>query len=141
MHWALLTRIKRYGLTRSNFDLVYELPDALQLLKHPARHHYLIFILPAVEKWLLIGAEAVNLNLSEFGLPHDLTKLCDITKTSKSENDDPHSDHLNKLFRALKQQNSVRMHVLSLWITYLKANPYTADMNQLVTDTNTLITA
>ncbi|MBC8155427.1 MAG: hypothetical protein H7Z72_21270 [Bacteroidetes bacterium] len=135
---GIIDRDKKILAYTGQFDLVYELPDALQLLKHPTRHHYLIFVLPAVEKWLLLGAEEVDLKLTDLGLPHDLGKLCDITKTSKSENDDPYSDHLTKLFRELKRRKSVRMQVLSFWITYLKENPYTADMAQLVAETNVL---
>ncbi len=135
---GIIDKDKKILAYTEQFDLVYDLPDALQLLKHPDRHHYLIFVLPAVEKWLLLGAEEVNLNLTEFGLPHDLTKLCAITKTAKSENDDPYSDHLTKLFRELKRRSPLRMQALSLWVSYLKANPYTADIHQLVTNTNAL---
>lgn len=99
----------------------------------------MIFVLPAVEKWVLQGAEEVDLSLTEFGLPPDLKKLCDITKTAKSENDDPYSGHLTRLFRELKWRSSMRMQVLALWITYLKENPYTADMDQLVIATDTLL--
>ena len=136
---GIIDKDKKILAYTEQFEIVCNLPDALQLLKHPNRHHYLIFILPAIEKWLLLGADEVNLNLTEFGLPHDLTKLCAITKTAKSGNDDPYSDHLRRLFRELKQRSSVRMQVLSFWINYLKGNPYTADMTHLVSETNALL--
>lgn len=136
---GIIDRDKKVLAYTEEFELAYDLPDARQLLKHPNRYHYLIFICPtAIENWLLLGAEEVNLSLTEFGLPHDLKKHCDITKTSKSENDDPYSDHLTRLFRELKRRKSVRMQVLSFWITYLKENPYTADMARLVAETDAL---
>jgi hypothetical protein len=73
------------------FDLVIEITDQLQLFKHKSKNHYLIFICPAVERWIINNADEVRVNLSDYNLPHDFKELTKVTKTSKSEDNDIHS--------------------------------------------------
>ena len=121
------------------FDEMYHLPDVLRLFKHRGRHHYLILICPAAEKWHIAAAEEAGLHLSTFGLPHDFKKLRLITKTSKSESLESFSANFQQLFKALKQHNPLRIHVLTFWVEYLKANPYSADIDWLVQETDRLM--
>ena len=123
------------------FQVVYELPGCLKLLKHSHRHHFLIYLCPAVEKWIIARAEDARLSLETYGLPHDFDKLRKISKTSKSENSDPYSDHFQRLFRAFRQANPPSIAVLTFWITYLKANPYQIDLDYLIRETNNLTEA
>lgn len=120
------------------FDVLIDVNDKLQLLKHPRRHHYLIFISPAPEKWIIATAEEVGISLQDFGLPHDFDKLCRITKTAKSENDDPYSSNFQQLFKEIKRRDSKYWRILSFWISYLKTNPYTADLPWIKEVTNTI---
>lgn len=121
------------------FREIYCLADALRLFKHPLRHHYIILRCPGAEKWDIAAAEEAGLHLSEFDLPHDYLKLRKITKTSKSEEHDPYSDNFRRLFKALKQHKPLRIAVLTFWMDYLKTNPYTADINWLIEETNRLL--
>ncbi len=123
----------------SDFDLVVDVPERLQLLKHPTRHHYLIFICPAPEKWMIAAPEEAGLSLTDFGLPHDFDKLSKITKTSKSENGDPYSANFQQLFKEIRRKEPRHWMVLSFWINYLKANPYTADLSLIIEETIGLI--
>ena len=120
------------------FDLVLETNDYLKLLKHPNRHHYLIYLCPAVEKWIIACADEALISLTDYGLPRDFDKLQKISKTSKSEEQDPYSENFQRLFRDFRRAKSPLVSVLTLWITYLKTNPYTADLDWLTEETNRL---
>ncbi|RYC71935.1 MULTISPECIES: hypothetical protein [Spirosoma] len=121
-----------------NFDSIYHIEGCLRLLKHSTRPHFLIYLCPAVERWIIFCADEAQISLTTYGLPHDFDKLRKISKTSKSEDRDPHSDNFQKLFRALRQSNSPSVSILQLWVNYLKTNPYTADVNWLIDETNRL---
>lgn len=126
---------RRYA---EQFKVVYTLPDTLQLLKHPDRYHFLIYICPVIETWMLIAAEAMSVSLSQYGLPHDVDKLRKLTKTSKSENNDPYSESFKQLFSALKIQKPVCIAVLSFWVKYLREERYKADLTYLIQETDRL---
>lgn len=117
---------------------VYTLDGCLQLLKHETEKHYLIIIAPAVERWILNTATAAGLSLTDFDLPDDLNKLCDLTKTAKSDKDDPNAQKFGQIFREFRRRNPLPVAVLTFWITYLKSNPYTADLDWLIQETDRL---
>lgn len=119
----------------NEFDLVIEAPNILQLLKHRNKNHYLIFICPAVEKWIISCALDAGILLSDYGLPNDFRSLMKITKKSTDENDDPYSSNIKELFKALKTENPTKVAVLIFWIEYLKANPYQADLDFISSET------
>lgn len=119
-------------------QLVCEQADFLQLFKHATQHHYLIIIRPAMERWILNTAGVANISLNDVGLPTNLDNLCDLTKTAKSDNQDPNAQKFGQLFREFKRRNPPPVAVLTFWITYLKANPYTADIVWLTQETNRL---
>ena len=121
------------------FTLVVEISDTLQLLKHRNKNHYLIFICPAVEKWIISCALDAGILLSDYGLPNDFRSLMKITKKSTDENDDPYSSNIKELFKALKIENPSNVAVLRFWIEYLKANPYQADLDFIKSETLRLI--
>jgi hypothetical protein len=111
------------------FEIIAEKAQ-LVLLKHPKKHHYLIYITPAIEKWILYNADEVDLNLADFDLPHDFLALQKHTKLVTSNKD----DKFKKLFKALRNQKAEGFLVLSKWITHLKSNPYDADLDFLKED-------
>lgn len=119
-------------------QLVCEQAESLQLHKHENEHHYLIIIRPAMERWILNTANVAGLSLRDFDLPDDLDKLCDLTKTAKSDKQDPNAQKFSHLFKEVRRCNPSSVAVLTFWITYLKANPYTADLNMLIQETNRL---
>lgn len=121
------------------FTLVYDFPGCLQLLRHPDRAHFLILRCPGMETWIINRARESTLTLEAFGLPEEISALKKITKTSKSGSDDPYSENFRRLFKALKQADRPSIKVLTLWISYLKENPYTVDINWLVEETDRII--
>ncbi|WP_157579249.1 hypothetical protein [Spirosoma montaniterrae] len=120
-------------------QLVCELDGFLQLLRHQTEHHYLIMIRPAMERWILNTASVASLSLPDFDLPDNLEKLCDLTKTAKSDREDSNAQKFGRLFKELKRSNPPAIAILTFWISYLKANPYTADVDWLVLETERLI--
>ncbi len=136
---GIIDKDKQIQVYVEQFAVLYDVPNVLQLLKHPDKHHYLIFICPAVEKWILLNAAEVNLSLTDFGLPHNFNQLKTITKTSKSENDDPYSTNLQQLFKEIKRKESRYWMVLSFWIDYLKDKSYNADLAFLIQNTDRLL--
>jgi len=102
----------------------------LQLFKHknPEIHHYLIFIKPAIEMWIIKNTEDAGMSLLDFGLPKDLKELKKITKKTTSKQD----LIFKKLFVEMKKSEIKSVEILAFWITYLKENQYNADINDLV---------
>ena len=54
--------------------------DGVRFKKHPAHEQYLIALDPPLERFLLKAASAVNITLSEFGLPDELKEFIKETK-------------------------------------------------------------
>ena len=117
---------------------VCELPDFLQLFKHGSEKHYIILIKPAIERWIVNTAAMAGLSLPVYELPGDLDKLCDLTKTSREDVVDPNSKKFYQLFKDLNKLNPPSVAVLKFWITYLKDNPYNADLTYLIEQTAVL---
>jgi hypothetical protein len=115
------------------FDLICEVSQSLQLYRHKnlQKHHYLIFIIPAMEKWILESVAATNLQITDFGLPNNLNELRAITKTATSEENTLYSKQITNLFKALKNVNPLTIAVLSFWITELKNKNYSIDLQEL----------
>ena len=84
-------------------QLICEQEGFLQLLKHRTENHYLIVIRPAMERWIINTATVANLSLADFELPANLEELCDLTKTAKSDKEDPNSQKFGRLFREFKR--------------------------------------
>ncbi|MBO0929884.1 hypothetical protein [Fibrella aquatilis] len=116
-------------------QLVTELPTVLQLFKHRQANHYLIIIRPAMERWVMNATTIAGLSLLNFDLPNTLEGLCDITKTSKEDKVDVHASKFYSLFKELNRINPPAVAVLKFWITYLKDNPYQADLAYIIDQT------
>jgi hypothetical protein len=116
------------------FEILNE-QDSLELYKHRAKHHYLILICPAIERWILERAEESGVRLEDFGLPNNLDELRKITKTSTSEEKDPYSNALRALFRELVNRQNMHIEILGLWVSYLKNNHYHTDIEELIKQT------
>ncbi|MBN8877036.1 MAG: hypothetical protein J0I32_05775 [Sphingobacteriales bacterium] len=99
----------------------------LFLHKHKTRHHYIIQISPAMERFILDNAEAAGINLEDFGLPSNLNDLKDIAKTTRSKND----HKFRELFKAIRNQGAREFELLASWISYLKEHTYKAEAEVL----------
>ncbi len=110
------------------FDLKID-TDGLQLYRHRNmnKHHYLIFIKPAVEQWMIGNAEETGISLQNYGLPETMEALKKITKKQTTKND----VRFKRLFRDLKKSNAIKINTLAKWIRYLRQNAYASDVNEL----------
>ena len=108
------------------FNLKIDIGD-LVLYQHKTKHHYLIFINPAIEAWIINNAKTVGISLSDFGLPTDLKELTKVTKKITSKN----NQVFKKLFRELKRKRAKNVIILAEWIEYFKRNPYNIDLTEM----------
>jgi hypothetical protein len=99
--------------------------NQLKLLKHPQKNHYFIYVIPAVEKWIINNADEVGINLKEFDLPHDFSALQKETKVFTSNKD----DRFRRLFKKLRKEKASGILLLSKWVDYLKNNPYDVNLD------------
>jgi hypothetical protein len=106
------------------FELITD-QKQLKLLKHPQKNHYLIYVIPAVEKWIIHNADEVNISLVDFNLPHDYSLLRKYSKVVTSNRD----IKFKNLFKSLQKQEATGVMLLSKWINYLKTHPYDADLD------------
>ena len=105
--------------------------DGLILHRHKTatKHHYIIQIQPAVERFILNSAAEVDVLLSDYGLPITLDSLRKVSKSVNSKND----FKFKSLFKVLKNQNATNILKLAAWVDYLKANSYQADIDIMKT--------
>jgi hypothetical protein len=126
---GILDQDKKILEYTKEFEIIAEKAQLI-LLKHPKKHHYLIYITPAIEKWILRNADEVQLDLTDFDLPNDFLSLRKHTKLVTSNKD----EKFKKLFKALRNRQATGILVLSKWVTHLKSNPYDADLDFLKED-------
>jgi hypothetical protein len=102
---------------------------ALILHRHSniARHHYIIQISPAMERFILDNAASVNICLSDFDLPEELDQLRKVSKSVNTKQD----ERFKRLFVAMRQMGASDLTRLAGWVSYLKENTYQADMEVL----------
>lgn len=99
----------------------------LFLYKHPNKHHYIIQIYPAIERFILESCSEVDIELSDYGLMNDLEGLKQKTKKQTSKKD----PQLIKLFKELKNRNAEQVVTLSKWINYLKENNFRSQIEEI----------
>ncbi len=99
----------------------------LILHKHKIKHHYIIQIVPAIERFIWKCVEEVGISIADFQLPVDLELFKLESKTVNSKND----DRFKRLFNALKYAGSQEMVRLSEIITYLNESSYKAEESKL----------
>lgn len=100
---------------------------SLILHKHNSRHHYIIQITPAIERFVMTNANSVGVSLEDFDLPSDFDQLKKVSKKVNSKND----DRFRRLFKALIHNGAPDIQRLAEWIKYLKEHNYIADMERL----------
>lgn len=106
------------------FNLEIE-TDSLLLLKHKEKHHYIIQIEPAAEKFILEAASSIGVDLCQYGLVNDLEGLKTYTKKQTSKND----PNLKNAFNAIK--NASICKILSQWIGHLYEHQFATSMEEL----------
>ena len=94
--------------------------DHLVVCKHKDRPHYLILINPAIERFILFAVEELGVKMSDYGLPDDLDKLKDLTKTVAAKED----EKFERLFKKIRKASNIAC--LDKVLQYLLSNKYTA---------------
>ncbi|CDS93034.1 conserved hypothetical protein [Sphingobacterium sp. PM2-P1-29] len=110
----------------NEFDVVHSY-ETLTLHKHRTRHHYIVQIFPAIEKFILNAVEESQLNLGDYDLPNDFNEL---KKTSKSVNS-KFDKRFKQLFKDVHSTGNAEFIKLGNWITYLKENNYHVNVDEL----------
>ncbi len=72
--------------------------------------------------------------------PNTLKALTKITKTSTSENSDPHSKNLKDLLKAILDTNEKSFLLLQYWVQHLKTENYRCDIAALVAESEKMLT-
>lgn len=106
------------------FNLVVD-TGSLCLHKHKTKHHYIIQIAPAAERFILDAASSLETSLKNFGLSDTLEGLKNYTKHQSSKTD----PNLKNAFRALKKSQS--FSILANWIVYMKDKQFQIDIANL----------
>jgi hypothetical protein len=110
------------------FDLIIQKGN-LELYRHntATKHHYFIRICPAMERFIILNADAAGLSLIDFGLDEDFELFKKTTKTVVSKND----RRFKKLFQAFIQHGLEDVILITNWLVYLKNHPYSANSTVL----------
>ena len=105
----------------NEFALLQSYNEQLELYKHTNKHHYIIYIIPAIEKFMLKCADEVGVSLAEFDINFEtLKELTSITKSEDTKKD----PKFKCLFRELLLRQAGAIVKLARWIDYLKSNNY-----------------
>ncbi len=99
----------------------------IKLLKHPERHHYLIIISPAIDRFILDCAKDSNINISTFNLPNKLKDFTDESKKVTSNKD----DRFKQLFKVLFNINN-EFKTFKILLNYLKTCRYDSAKSELL---------
>lgn len=99
----------------------------IEIYKHNKRNHFIIRIVPAMERFVLHNINEAGINIEDFGLPADFEAFRKTTKTVTSKKD----ERFRKLFRALRDRQLADFNLLAACIRYLLKNPYNVDVEIL----------
>lgn len=110
----------------NEFDEI-EKTDGLILHKHKTRPHYIIQIVPGMERFIFNCLAEANIAPTDFELPEDFELFKKESKTVNSKDD----DRFKRLFKALRKAGSAEILRMADLINYLKEKNYTADENEL----------
>ena len=100
---------------------------SLILHKHREKHHYIIQIKPAIERFILANAASVGISLEQYGLPSEFEQLKKVAKQKNSKAD----PSFRSLFKAIHRGGAADFQTLARWVSYLKEKNYHADLKEL----------
>lgn len=99
----------------------------LCLMKHTAKHQYLITVSPAMDKFILDCAQDLNIDLTTYSIP---SALIDFTKLSKSVTSNRDA-RFKALFMDIKSHKEIR--TLKNVLSYLCENRYSSSIEVMKT--------
>jgi hypothetical protein len=123
---GIIDKDKREVDYLKEFDILLD-NESLLLHKHRLRHHYIIQVSPAMEKFIVRNAQAANLNLEDFGLSANLDLLKKEAKKVNTKSD----QRFKGLFKSIFKKGAPDFLRLKNWLMYLKDKNYKADVNEL----------
>lgn len=97
----------------------------LVLVRHKAKPHFVIFVKPAMDGFVLSCAEELGVKMEDFELPSDLKAFTRETKTITTQED----KRFKNLFRHLRDASEMKM--FSNVLNYLKDKRYAAAEDDL----------
>lgn len=124
---GIIDKDKREIPYLQEFELVAS-TDSLFLYKHKTKHHYIIQIYPAIERFFLKAAAEKGVDIETFGIPTDLGELTKITK-QVSDKDEAAFKKFKRLFMEISDAPALKR--LANLIQYLGDNPYNANVKKL----------
>lgn len=95
---------------------------SVRVKKHPQRPQYLIFIYPAMDKFLLDLSKESNVSPKDFQLPEELEEFKTVTKTEDAST----NENLRRFIKSLRHSETLTK--LSTVIKYILNNPFNADL-------------
>lgn len=98
----------------------------LQVLKHPARPHFIILISPAIDRFILDTAVSMKVNLTDFNLPADLQSFTRQTKNILSNKD----KRFRSLFAVL--ESAAEISILKNLLLYLNTKQYSSISDEIL---------
>jgi hypothetical protein len=98
--------------------------ESLYLWKHKTKHHFIIQLAPAIERWILKVIEEGNIDVGDLKIPLTLGELKDYTKYQTVSED----DKMHKLCERLINSDSKTMATLTSWLRYLLHENRNADI-------------
>lgn len=101
--------------------------DGLVLHKHKAKPHYMIQIVPGMERFIFKCLDECGIAPEDFELPSDFELFKKESKTSDSKDD----DRFRRLFKTLRNAEAVDIIRLHNLIKYLKYKNYTATIREI----------
>lgn len=103
--------------------------ESLFLYKHSDKHHYIIQIYPAIERFFLKAATEKGIDIAaKYNLPTDIKSLTRITKQISGK-DEKAFTIFRQLFKEISDTSEIRR--LSTLIRYLGNHTYSADVEEL----------
>lgn len=97
----------------------------LVLVRHKAKPHFVIFVKPAMDGFVLSCAEELGVKMEDFGLPSNLKAFTRETKTITTQED----KRFKSLFHHLRDASEMKM--FSNVLNYLKDKRYAAAEDDL----------
>lgn len=123
---GILDKDKRQIDYLKEFEVISE-TEHLILHKHPQKHHYIIQVVPAMERFLMSALAESGMSLNDFGLPADLDRFKKISKTVNSK-DEP---TFKKIFKKLIKNESRQIVLLKNWLNYLREKRFESTIEEL----------
>jgi hypothetical protein len=108
--WESLTKTKRLRLLIFRILKTQREENHLILKKHRQRNHYLILVIPALERFLLKAADECGIPETE--IPFSEKRLKDISKTQEAGKNETFKQFLNRII----QKKSPGTETLKTWL-------------------------